>query len=123
MDALMLKTFSASLFALMENAQAKVDAGMEAMADGEGLPPDEADRAVLEAERGFALLMRERDRRALEDIREALARIEAGEYGICEECGEDISIARLQARPSATLCVHCQSVREEEGRIGRVAFS
>ncbi|MFZ5425960.1 MAG: TraR/DksA family transcriptional regulator [Thermodesulfobacteriota bacterium] len=123
MDALMLENFSASLNALMKNVQGKVNAGMEAMADGDRLPPDEADRAAMEAERSFALLMRERDRRALEDIREALARIEAGEYGICEECGEDISLARLHAQPSATLCVHCRSVREEEGRIGRVAFS
>jgi len=123
MDARMLETFSESLCVLMENTQSKMRTGMDEMAEDCVLPPDVADRAAMESDRNFALLMRERDRRSLAGIREALARIEAGEYGICEDCGEDIALARLQAQPTATLCVHCQSAREEEERIGRVAMS
>lgn len=74
--------------------------------------PDAADRASLETDRSLTLLMRERERMAAEDIRNALARMETGEYGLCEECGEDIAPARLRAQPAATLCVHCKSLRE-----------
>jgi DnaK suppressor protein len=74
--------------------------------------PDVADRASLEADRSLTLIMRERERMAAEDIRSALARMETGEYGVCEECGEDISPARLRVQPAATLCVHCKSLLE-----------
>ncbi len=77
--------------------------------------PDVADRASLETDRSLTLLMRERERMAAEDIRGALARMESGEYGVCEECGEDISPARLRAQPAATLCVHCKSLLEGGG--------
>jgi len=112
----MLQTFSSTLTAMMENTLAKMRDAVDEMA-GEGqLPPDIADRATMESGRNFALLMRERDRMALAGIREALSRIESGEYGVCEECGEDIAVARLKAQPMATLCVSCQSRREEEDR-------
>lgn len=117
MDAQLLQSFAATLISMLETTQAKVRSGMDEMAGEDALPPDIADRAAMESERNFALLMRERDRQALAGIRDALARIEAGEYGICEECGEDIAVARLAAQPMATLCVHCQSLREDEIRL------
>ena len=123
MDATKLQSLSATLAELMERTQAKMRTDMDDMAGEESLPPDIADRAAMESERNFALLMRERDRQALAGIREALARIEAGEYGVCEECGEDISEARLVAQPMATLCVHCQSLREEDLRVRAGAAS
>jgi len=123
MTAQMLQTFSVTLQMMMEQTMAKMRVGMDEMAGEESLPPDIADRACLESGRNFALLMRERDRQALASIREALARIDAGEYGICEECGEDIAVARLSAQPMATLCVHCQSLREDQQRLRACAAS
>lgn len=117
MTTQMLVSLTATLTAMMEKTMAKMRDGMEELAGEEALPPDVADRASMEAERNFALLMRERDRHALAAIREALARIDEGEYGICEECEEDIAEARLKAQPMATLCVHCQSRREDEERM------
>jgi DnaK suppressor protein len=73
---------------------------------------DPADRASQETDLDFTLIMRERDRRRVQDIRAALARLDSGEYGVCDECGEDIPFARLRARPMTTLCVECQSRAE-----------
>lgn len=116
MTTQMIESFTATLTDMMEKTMAKMRESMDELAGEDALPPDLADRASLEAERNFTLLMRERDRQALASIREALARVEAGEYGICEECGDDIAQARLKAQPMATLCVHCQSRREDEER-------
>ena len=76
--------------------------------------PDVADRASMESDRNLSLLLRERDRLVLKEIQQALARMDDGEYGVCEECGEDIDPARLRAQPTATLCQHCKSRLEEE---------
>ena len=62
----------------------------------------------------ITLRIRDRERRLIHKIQEALTRIDEGEYGICEECGEDIGVARLKARPVTTLCVNCKA-RQEEG--------
>ena len=113
----MLESFTATLIAMRDNTMAKMREGMEELAGEKTLPPDLADRASMESERNFALLMRERDRLALANIREALSRIKDGEYGICERCEEDIAEARLRVQPMATLCVHCQSRRENEDRM------
>lgn len=116
MDAEQLQTFSETLTAMMQHTLNKMRDSMDDLIGEEVLPPDLADRATMESGRNFALLMRERDRQALAGIQEALARLETGEYGICEECGEDIAPARLKAQPMATLCVHCQSLREDQAR-------
>lgn len=112
----MLQTYSETLTGLMERTLSKMHETAEELAGEDALPPDIADRACLESERNFTLLLRERDRQTLASIREALSRIESGEYGVCEECGDDIAAARLNAQPMATLCVHCQSRREDEDR-------
>jgi len=78
--------------------------------------PDATDRATVETDRQMALLMRERDRLLIGEIRAALDRVRDGEYGICQECGEEISPARLRAQPTATLCVHCKAMLETAGR-------
>lgn len=77
---------------------------------------DATDRATVESDRHMAILMRERDRRLIGEIHEALARVKDGEYGICQECGEEIGLARLRAQPTATLCVHCKTLFEAAGR-------
>lgn len=82
---------------------------------------DVADRATAESDRHLALLMRERGRQLIGEIHEALARVRDGEYGICQECGEEIGMARLRAQPTATLCVQCKSLLEDMGRPGLLA--
>lgn len=82
---------------------------------------DPADRATQETDLDLTLIMRERDRRRIDDIRAALVRLDSGDYGVCEECGEDIPAARLKARPMTTLCVECQA-RAEQSPGGRPAL-
>jgi DnaK suppressor protein len=74
---------------------------------------DPTDRAALESDRNFLLRMRDRERKLLGKIGEAFARIEDGSYGRCEECGNEIGIERLKARPVTTLCIACKSAQED----------
>ena len=74
--------------------------------------PDPTDRAALEADRNFMLRIRDREAKLIKKIREALERFENDTYGICESCGEDISIKRLKARPVTTQCIDCKSKEE-----------
>jgi DnaK suppressor protein len=78
--------------------------------------PDPTDRASLEGNRNILLRIRDRERKLLTKIDEALGRIEDGSYGKCEECGGDIGIERLRARPVTTLCIDCKSLQEAEER-------
>jgi DnaK suppressor protein len=79
---------------------------------------DPNDRATLESDRNFLLRMRDRERKLLGKIDEAFARIEGGSYGQCEECGGDIGIERLKARPVTTLCIACKSAQEAREQKG-----
>jgi DnaK suppressor protein len=74
--------------------------------------PDPTDRASFESGRDFMLLIRDRESRLIKKIKMALDRIEDNTFGVCETCGEDISIARLKARPVTTQCIDCKT-REE----------
>lgn len=76
--------------------------------------PDPTDRANLETDRNFLLRLRDRERKLILKIKEALARIEDRTFGICEECGEEISEERLKARPVTTLCIECKTKAEAE---------
>jgi len=75
--------------------------------------PDPSDRASVEEEHTLELRVRDRERKLLKKIEEALARIDSGEYGWCEETGEPIGIGRLLARPTATLSLEAQERREK----------
>lgn len=79
--------------------------------------PDPADRATLESDRNFTLRIRDRERRLINKIKDALSRIEDGTYGICESCEEDISEKRLKARPVTTLCIECKTKQEDEEKL------
>jgi DnaK suppressor protein len=74
--------------------------------------PDPTDRASLEADRNFMLRIRDRENKLIKKIKKALDRIENGTFGICEICGEDISIERLKARPVTTQCIDCKTKEE-----------
>ncbi len=74
--------------------------------------PDPTDRASLEADRNFMLRIRDRENKLIKKIKKALNRIENGTFGVCEKCGEDISVKRLKARPVTTLCIDCKTKEE-----------
>ena len=74
--------------------------------------PDPTDRASLEADRNFMLRIRDRESKLIKKIKQALERIENGTYGICESCGEEISVKRLKARPVTTQCIECKAKEE-----------
>ncbi|HVG04746.1 MAG TPA: RNA polymerase-binding protein DksA [Burkholderiaceae bacterium] len=74
--------------------------------------PDPADRATIEEEHALELRTRDRERKLIKKVQQALARIESGEYGYCEETGDPIGIPRLLARPTATLSLEAQQRRE-----------
>ena len=74
--------------------------------------PDPTDRASLESDRNFMLRIRDRENKLIKKIKKALARIDNGTFGICEKCGEDISIKRLKARPVTTQCIECKTKEE-----------
>jgi DnaK suppressor protein len=81
--------------------------------------PDFADRASSETDRAIELRARDRQRKLIAKIDEALSRIEDGTYGYCEETGEPISIKRLEARPIATLSIEAQERHERRERVFR----
>ena len=81
--------------------------------------PDIADRASLETDRALELRTRDRERKLISKIDEALLRIEDGSYGYCEESGEPISLKRLEARPIATLSIEAQERHERMERTHR----
>lgn len=74
--------------------------------------PDPTDRATLESDRNFMLRIRDREHKLIKKIKKALERIENNTFGICESCGEDISVERLKARPVTTQCIDCKTKEE-----------
>ena len=74
--------------------------------------PDPTDRAALETDRNFLLRIRDRERKLIEKIKEALDRIDDGQFGVCEVCGKEIGEKRLMARPVTTLCIECKKKQE-----------
>jgi len=79
--------------------------------------PDPTDRASLESDRNFTLRIRDRERKLIAKIKNALDRLDNGTFGICEECGENISDKRLKARPVTTLCINCKKKQENQEKV------
>ena len=102
----------------MEELLAEAGKMVVDMSDEEETFPDPTDRASLESDRNFLLRIRDRERKLIVKIREALERIENGTFGICEVCGEEISEERLRARPVTTLCIDCKTDEEEKEKVG-----
>ncbi len=108
------KLLEQQLEELLEDA----DKTASEMADEKANFPDPTDRASLESDRNFELRIRDRERKLIGKIREALERLEEGEYGFCESCEEEIGIARLKARPVTTMCIDCKTEQERQEKIG-----
>ena len=81
--------------------------------------PDVSDQASAEADQHFSFRIRERERKLLKKIDEALNRLVTQTYGICERCNGDIPYKRLKARPVTTLCIECKTNQEEEEKSRR----
>ena len=104
-----IEYFRTLLNNMLEEAQHKGDSTLEDLTDSNELFADPADRASAESDRAFTLRIR-----LIRKIQAAIQRLDEGTYGICEDCGEDISIPRLKARPVTKLCINCKA-RQEEG--------
>lgn len=84
---------------------------------GQTVFPDMGDQATAETDRNFMLRLRSREQKLIKKIDDALDRIDNGTFGICDDCGMEINIKRLDARPVTTLCMECKTQQEEEERI------
>jgi DnaK suppressor protein len=102
----------------MQELRSEAGKTVEDMDEDENFP-DPSDRATMESNRDSILRIRDRERKLIFKIQEALMRLDADEYGICEACGEPIGIERLKARPVTTLCIECKSSQEIEERKAR----
>lgn len=76
--------------------------------------PDLSDQASAEMDQNFLLRLKDRERKLIKKIDEALDRMSSNVYGICESCGGDIPYKRLKARPVTTLCIECKTLQEQE---------
>lgn len=76
--------------------------------------PDVSDQASAEVDQNFSMRIRDRERKLLKKIDEALERMNVATYGICERCSGDIPYKRLKARPVTTLCIECKTLQEQE---------
>lgn len=114
MDAKDLQYFKDTLNGMLDDILQKSEATIEDMTESGEVYADPADRATAESDRAFTLRLRDRERKLIKKIQKAVDRIEDGEFGICQECGDDIAIPRLKARPMTTLCINCKSKQEED---------
>jgi DnaK suppressor protein len=116
MDDTQLTHFRDKLEDISKNILTGADKTISEMTDHSDNYPDPTDRAAAESDRSFELRLRDRERKLLGKIREALDRIDNGTYGTCEECGDEIAAARLEARPVTTYCIDCKTRQEQEER-------
>jgi len=120
MNPVMLEYFRHKLLSWKDEIVRESDETLHDLQDEGGMQePDIADRASVETEVALELRARDRQRKLIGKIDEALERIERGEYGYCEETGEPIGIKRLEARPVATLTVEAQERHERKERTQR----
>jgi DnaK suppressor protein len=109
--------FKEVLLKRLDELYSEAEKTVAGMTDNEENFPDPTDRATLESDRNFILRIRDRERKLIMKIREALQRIEEGHFGQCDECGDDIGIERLNARPVTTLCIECKRKQEAMERV------
>lgn len=106
--------FKGLLYSQLEELLSQADDTVSGMTSPKENFPDPTDRASLEADRNFMLRIRDRESKLIRKIKKALERIENGTFGICESCGEDISVKRLKARPVTTQCIDCKTKAEAQ---------
>jgi DnaK suppressor protein len=104
--------FRAILEAWKHELMEEVDRTVHHMQDEAANFPDPNDRAPQESEFSLELRTRDRERKLIKKIEETLTKIDNDEYGYCEACGVEIGLRRLEARPTANLCIDCKSLEE-----------
>lgn len=107
-----LEHFAAILNKWKSELMEEVDRTVHHMQDEAANFPDPNDRATQESEFSLELRTRDRERKLIKKINESLKAIETGDYGYCETCGIEIGVRRLEARPTATLCIDCKTLDE-----------
>ncbi len=112
MNEKQLKHFENILNHWKSELMAEVDRTVHHMQDDAANFPDPNDRATQESEFSLELRTRDRERKLIKKIDESLKEIESGDYGYCESCGIDIGVKRLEARPTAVLCIDCKTLDE-----------
>lgn len=104
--------FKNILLAWKRELMEEVDRTVTHMKDEAANFPDPADRATQEEEFSLELRTRDRERKLIKKIDSTVERIESDDYGFCDQCGVDIGVRRLEARPTANLCVDCKTLDE-----------
>jgi len=117
MKAKELKLITEQLKAWKEELILEATRTVDGMTTEKAQFADPTDRASMETDRNFLLRIRDRERKLITKIDQALERVEDGTFGLCSECGEDIEFKRLEARPVATLCIECKTMQEEEENV------
>jgi DnaK suppressor protein len=112
MNAEQIDFFRARLKQQKDDLLSNADETTEHLREDTSIVPDPADRATIEEEHALELRTRDRERKLLKKIAQSIARLDTGEYGFCDETGEPIGLARLLARPTATLSLEAQQRRE-----------
>jgi DnaK suppressor protein len=107
-----LEHFRKILLSWKAQLMEEVDRTLHHMQNDAANFPDPTDRATQESEFSLELRTRDRERKLIKKIDEALERIETGDYGYCETCGVEIGLRRLEARPTATQCIDCKTIEE-----------
>jgi len=108
--------FKHILESLREELSADIERTVHAMQDEQTVFADPNDRASQESDMALELRNRDRERKLIKKINETIAKIEAEDYGYCESCGAEIGLKRLEARPTATLCIDCKTLDEMRER-------
>ena len=108
----MRKHFTKILQKWKQELMHEVDRTVDHMKDEAANFPDPADRASQEEEFSLELRARDRERKLIKKIDETIAKIDSQDYGYCESCGVEIGLKRLEARPTATLCIDCKTLDE-----------
>jgi DnaK suppressor protein len=108
----MVEHFRGLLLQWKSELMQEVDRTVHHMQDEASNFPDPNDRATQEEEFSLELRTRDRERKLIRKIDEALKTLESEDYGYCESCGVEIGVRRLEARPTATLCIDCKTIEE-----------
>lgn len=116
MSAKQLAHFRKILETLKKELGEDIDRTVHTMQDEATVFADPNDRASQETDIAIELRNRDRERKLIKKIDETLASIESGDYGFCDKCGVEIGIKRLEARPTATLCIDCKTLDEMKER-------